>query len=91
MATSALSGEVVAPPQKGSNPRRRTPASRSPFLDVDEVAEWLGVETGFVRRLIAQHRIPFVRIGRFVRFDSEEVAAWIDDHRVRPVSREEGQ
>jgi excisionase family DNA binding protein len=57
-------------------------ARRLRFLNVEELAGWLGVEVGFVRRLIAERRIPFVKIGRFVRFDPEEIAAWIDSQRV---------
>jgi excisionase family DNA binding protein len=51
------------------------------------VAEWLGVEVVFVRRLVAERRIPFLKIGKFVRFDPAEVSAWIDGQRVKPVQR----
>jgi excisionase family DNA binding protein len=51
------------------------------------VAEWLGVEVVFVRRLVAERRIPFVKIGKFVRFDPAEVLTWIDGQRVKPVQR----
>jgi excisionase family DNA binding protein len=51
------------------------------------VAEWLGVEVVFVRRLVAERRIPFVKIGKFVRFDPAEVSTWIDGQRVKPVQR----
>ena len=62
------------------------------LIAVDSLAEWLGVEVVFVRRLVAERRIPFVRIGRYVRFDPDEVAQWIDERRVssnqgRSVSR----
>jgi excisionase family DNA binding protein len=83
MATGALRGETVSPPQNGSSPRRPRRVPRPPLLDIDELGVWLGVEAGFVRRLIAQRRIPFVKIGKFVRFDPEEITAWIDGQRVR--------
>jgi excisionase family DNA binding protein len=84
MSPSAPSGGKTASPQKGSNPRRRGAGPRVPLLGIDDVAQWLGVEVGFVRRLIAQRRIPFVKIGRYVRFDPEDVSAWIDGRRVTP-------
>ena len=69
---------------------------RPPFLNVDELAAWLGIEVVFVRRLIAERRIPFVKVGRLVRFDPEEILAWIDGRRVaveeersRPMNFEE--
>jgi hypothetical protein len=40
------------------------------------------VETVFVRRLVAERRVPFLKIGKFVRFDPKEVATWIDNQRV---------
>ena len=42
----------------------------------------MGIDVVFVRRLVAERRIPFVKIGRLVRFDPEEIAAWIDGQRV---------
>jgi excisionase family DNA binding protein len=82
MTKDARDGEVVAPPQNGSNPMNRRRALPSSLLDIAEVAQWLGVEQGFVRRLIAQRRIPFVKIGKFVRFDPDEITVWIDNRRV---------
>ena len=39
------------------------------LIDCDRLALWLGVEVGFVRRLVAERRIPFIKVGKFVRFD----------------------
>jgi excisionase family DNA binding protein len=55
-------------------------------LDVDQLALWLGVDVGFLRRLVAKRKIPFVKLGKFVRFDPAEISAWIDVQRVRPVA-----
>jgi len=40
------------------------------------------VEIVFVRRLVAERRIPFLKIGKYVRFDPDELAAWLDAQRV---------
>ena len=82
MTKNGRHGEVVSPSQNGSNPNNRRRAFRPPLLDIEELAQWLGVEQGFVRRLIAQRRIPFVKIGKFVRFDPDEISVWIDNRRV---------
>jgi excisionase family DNA binding protein len=55
---------------------------RTELIDIEALATWLGVEIVFVRRLVAERRIPFLKIGKFVRFDPFEVAGWIDDQRV---------
>ena len=70
----ALNGESVAPPRERSNPGQPALAGRSMLIDVDELAKWLGVEVVFVRRLVAERRIPFLKIGKFVRFDPGEVS-----------------
>jgi excisionase family DNA binding protein len=42
------------------------------------LAERLQITERHVRRLVAERRIPFVKVGRFVRFDPVAVAAWLD-------------
>lgn len=54
------------------------------LLNVDQVAERLGTPTRFVRRLIAERRIGFCRIGRYVRITDSDVAAFIQAARVPP-------
>ncbi|MEO6653113.1 MAG: helix-turn-helix domain-containing protein [Ilumatobacteraceae bacterium] len=46
------------------------------YLTIDEVAELLGVKPCFVRRLVWERRIPYYKIGKFVRFDPDEIEAW---------------
>lgn len=52
------------------------------LLDITALAERLGVTERFVRRLVAERRIPFLKIGKFIRFEPADVAAWIDEQRV---------
>ena len=87
MLSDALSSEAASPPRKRSNPGQPTPAARSSLIDVGGLAEWLGVEVVFVRRLVAERRIPFLKIGKFVRFDPGEISTWIDRQRVSPANR----
>lgn len=66
-----------------------TLTTRGPLLDTDGVAHSLGVTSRHVRRLVAERRIPFLKVGRFVRFDPGELDAWLDQQRVeikRPAS-----
>jgi excisionase family DNA binding protein len=57
-----------------------------PLLDVNEVARRLGTEPRFVRRLIAERRIEFHRIGRHVRISEAALAEFIKAGRVEPLS-----
>jgi excisionase family DNA binding protein len=58
---------------------------------VAQAAERLNTSVRFVRRLIADRRIAFVRLGRHVRLAEEDVAAFIEAGRVEPITREEAR
>jgi excisionase family DNA binding protein len=57
------------------------------LLTVDEVAERLGTSVRFPRRLIAERRITFVRIGRHVRIPEAAVLEMIEVGTVEPIDR----
>ena len=41
----------------------------------------------YVRRLVFEQRLPYVKIGKFIRFELAELEAWIDDRRVEAKHR----
>jgi excisionase family DNA binding protein len=49
---------------------------------MDELAETLGVTHRHVRRLVAERRVPFLRVGRFIRFDPAQITDWLNANRV---------
>ena len=53
-----------------------------PLIDVGALAERLGVDVRFVRRLVDERRIPFYKVGKHVRFDPTDIDEWIADRRV---------
>jgi len=65
------------------------PASKiaSPLMDLPAVAERLGVNQRHIRRLVAERRIPFLKWGHLLRFDPDEIEAWLD--RGRHASRDQ--
>jgi excisionase family DNA binding protein len=65
--------------------RRETTIER--HLTVAEVAELLGTTERFPRRLIAERRIRFIRIGRHVRIPESAVREFIAAGLVEPVTR----
>ena len=54
------------------------------LLTIDQLAEHLGVTPRHVRRLIAERRVPFLKVGRLVRFDPGDIASWLDATRLGP-------
>ena len=55
---------------------------RRPLLSIAEVADLLGVNVRHVRRLVQEKRIPYVKWGHLIRFDPDEVEAWIAEHSI---------
>jgi excisionase family DNA binding protein len=57
------------------------------LLTVEEVAQRLGTGVRFVRRLRADRRMPFVKIGGHLRVDSRDLEAFIEASREDPRSQ----
>ena len=51
------------------------------LLTIDQLAERLGVSIRHVRRLIAERRVPYLKVGWLIRFDPADIAAWLDGAR----------
>jgi len=58
--------------------------AQGPLWDVEAVAGRLGVQVRHVRRLVAERRIPFIKWGHLLRFDPDEIEAWLDGARRPP-------
>lgn len=54
------------------------PTAATPLLDLPAVAERLSVNHRYVRRLVSERRIPFIKLGHLLRFDPVEVEDWLD-------------
>ena len=52
------------------------------LLDINAVAEQLGVNVRHVRRLVAERRIPYIKWGHLLRFDPDEIEEWIQSWKV---------
>jgi excisionase family DNA binding protein len=54
------------------------------LLDLEEVARHLSTSPRHIRRMVFERRIPYVKVGRFVRFVAADLARWLDEQRVGP-------
>ena len=59
------------------------PTALPELLDVNELAQHLGVNVRHVRRLVAERRIPFIKWGHLLRFDPDEIVDWLEYNRRR--------
>lgn len=65
--------------------------TRGRLLTVDEAADRLGTSARFPRRLIAERRITFVRVGRHVRIPEAAIEEMIASGTVEPIVRRRGR
>ena len=64
---------------------RRVSSRVDTLLTVEEAAEYMNTTARFVRRLVAERRIAFVKLGRHVRLSITDIDAFVKAGRVEPV------
>lgn len=52
------------------------------WLDVAGAADWIGVEERFIRRLVAERRVTYYKVGRYLRFDADDLDDFLAANRV---------
>jgi len=80
-----MSASFEAQESTGKGGHRPAGAPASHLIDIHGVAEVFGVTPRHIQRLVAERRIPYLKIGRFVRFDRAELSVWLDQQRVEPT------
>jgi len=70
--------------RSSETPKRTKAAGARPLIDIATVAEWLGVGERHVRRLVSERRIPYVKWGHYVRFDSGKIDEWLRTNEIPP-------
>ncbi|KEZ36869.1 DNA-binding protein, excisionase family [Frankia sp. CeD] len=55
------------------------------LLSIVEASEVLGTGERFVRRLVAERRIPYHHVGKYVRFRLSDVEAFVSAGRVEAL------
>jgi excisionase family DNA binding protein len=57
------------------------------LLSIEQAAERLGTSVRFVRRLIAERRIAYMKLGRHVRIAESDLINYVTAGRIEPASR----
>ena len=55
------------------------------LMGISEASKILGVSSGTLYVWVCQRRVPYVKIGRLTKFDLNDLSAWIEEHKVKPV------
>jgi excisionase family DNA binding protein len=61
--------------------QRSATSSSVKLLDYEELADWLNDSIRHLRRLVAEDRIPYLKVGHFVRFDPDQIRQWLEENR----------
>lgn len=85
---SRLSGEHTpgdatrAASWRGAQVTRSEAVAARNLMDIGGVADRLGVRVRYVRRLVAERRIPYIKLGHLLRFDPAQIDEWLERSRV---------
>jgi excisionase family DNA binding protein len=78
VARTAYGGAAPQAPACGHVPLVESPQ----LLTIEQAAEYLGTGQRFVRRLISERRIPYVKLGKHVRLERCALDAFVAAGRV---------
>ncbi len=54
------------------------------LIGVNETSEILGIKVSTLYAWIRKQRIPYVKVGRLVKFDTDDIEKWITTQKVTP-------
>jgi excisionase family DNA binding protein len=55
------------------------------LLTANELCEQLKIKLSNLYKLTCSKKIPYCKIGRLLRFDSDEIAEWVKEQTVSPI------
>jgi excisionase family DNA binding protein len=56
-------------------------------IDIKELSSELKLSPSILYQWVAQKRIPYIKLGRSVRFDRHEIDNWLTEKRVQSAER----
>lgn len=57
----------------------------APLLTYEELATHLGLSPNTLRIWAMNRKIPFIKLGRAVRFRASDVEKWLSENTVQPI------
>jgi excisionase family DNA binding protein len=66
------------------------PPTLSRLISVPEATAYTGLSPHTIYTMVSQRRIPYVKVGRLVKFDEAMLQAWIKQHSVMPMPTKVG-
>ncbi len=57
------------------------------LVSIQEAAIYTSLSVHTIYTMVSQRRIPYVKVGRLVKFDREQLDKWIHKQTVMPVAK----
>ena len=51
------------------------------LLNVNEASMYLNMKVSWLRSAVFQRQIPFIKLGRLIRFDKKDLEKWIETNK----------
>lgn len=64
--------------------------NRKRLIDIADAAHYTGLSVHTVYTMVSQRRIPYVKVGRLVKFDLGMLDGWIKQNTVMPIYAKKG-
>ncbi len=55
------------------------------YINIKELSEYLGIKVNTVYAWVFQKKIPYIKLGKLVKFDLLELENWLKDKRVKSI------
>lgn len=57
-------------------------AEHKQYMTIDEVTAYLGISKNTAYAWVCRRKLPFIKVGRLLRFDVEVINRWMGTHSV---------
>jgi excisionase family DNA binding protein len=61
------------------------PKTSKRLMTIQEMAEFTGLSIQTLYKMVNQRRIPYVKVGRLLRFESQLIDEWLKANTVMPM------
>jgi excisionase family DNA binding protein len=56
------------------------------YVNPQELSEYLGLSKGTLYVWVCRRQIPYLKVGKLLRFDLKEIEGWLKDKRIAELS-----
>jgi len=65
-------------------PHTQNPIMQKRYINAKELSEYLSLPIGSLYQMTSRKQIPYVKIGRLLKFDIKDLDKWLEKKKVKP-------